>query len=62
MDSRGQREDGSYWRRALFSDGDAASYWLQQGEKPYTSDKIIDSACFAKGPHIKSWFVPLPEM
>lgn len=48
MDARGQREDGSYWRRVLLSGRGTASYWLQQGEKPDTSDKIIDSACFAK--------------
>lgn len=49
IDARGRTKHGEYWRTAIFSGHDIASYRLRSG-KPNTLDKIIDSACVAKSP------------
>jgi hypothetical protein len=48
MDARGYMKKGGYWRTAIFSGRDTASYWLQSGKQPNALDQIIDSACIAK--------------
>jgi hypothetical protein len=48
IDAWGRRKRGEYWRSAIFLGHDTASYWLQPGEQPNTSDQVIDSACIAK--------------
>jgi hypothetical protein len=48
MDARGRMKRGGYWRTAVFSGHDTASYQLQSGKQPSALDQIIDSACIAK--------------
>jgi hypothetical protein len=48
MDARGRMKHGGYWRTAVFSGRDTASYRLQSGKQPNALDQIIDSACIAK--------------
>jgi len=48
MDARGRMKHGGYWRTAIFSSRDTASYRLLSGKQPDALDQIIDSACIAK--------------
>ncbi len=48
LDSRGQRENGEYWRTATFLGRDSADYDVISLSTARSMDQIIDSACIAK--------------
>jgi hypothetical protein len=48
IDSRGQRENGEYWRTATFLGRDSVDYDLSSLSVARSMDHIIDSACIAK--------------
>jgi len=48
MDSRGQLENGEYWRQAIFLDRDSAYYSVRSHAVARSMNQIIDSVCIAK--------------